>query len=64
MLELSRQELKDLFLLAEKLIYLNHGSFGTCPRPVMRAYREWERRTERNAVVFLARELPAHLSGA
>jgi isopenicillin-N epimerase len=37
--------------------FLNHGSFGACPRAVMQAQQELRDRMEANPVRFLAREL-------
>lgn len=48
--------LKDLFLLDPEIIFLNHGSFGACPRPVFEAYQAWQRRFELQPVKFM-REL-------
>jgi isopenicillin-N epimerase len=47
---------KDLFLLDPGVVFLNHGSFGACPRPVFERYQEWQRTLEREPVAFLARE--------
>lgn len=48
--------MRDLFLLDPDVVYLNHGSFGACPRPVFDAYQRWQRELERQPVEFLARE--------
>lgn len=48
--------LKSLFFLDPSVIFLNHGSFGACPRPVMKNYQDWQRRLERQPVAFLGRE--------
>lgn len=47
--------LKRLFLLQPEIIFLNHGSFGACPRPVMAAYQSWQYEMERQPVDFLGR---------
>lgn len=52
------------FPLAPGLVFLNHGSFGACPRPVLRRQQRLRARMERNPVSFLSRELPALLDAA
>ena len=49
--------LKDNFLLDPNVVFLNHGSFGATPRPVLEAYQSWQLRLERQPVLFLGREL-------
>ncbi|HKY33932.1 MAG TPA: aminotransferase class V-fold PLP-dependent enzyme [Candidatus Polarisedimenticolia bacterium] len=44
--------------------YLNHGSFGACPRSVLDHQSLLRARLEREPVDFMARELPALLSEA
>lgn len=43
------------FLLDPELVFLNHGSYGACPRPVFDRYQEWQRELERRPVEFLGR---------
>jgi isopenicillin-N epimerase len=45
--------LKEYFLLDPNVTYLNHGSFGACPRPVFEAYQNWQRELERQPVGFI-----------
>lgn len=52
---LSSECLRDLFLLRPDVIFLNHGSFGACPRPVFDVYQSWQRELERQPVEFLGR---------
>jgi isopenicillin-N epimerase len=49
-------DLRGLFLLRGDVVYLNHGSFGACPRPVFAAYQRLQRELESEPVDFLARE--------
>ena len=58
--------MKGLFLLDPDVVYLNHGSFGACPRPVFEAYQRYQRELEWQPVEFLAleRSFPARLDVA
>lgn len=47
--------LKSDFLLDPSVIFLNHGSFGACPRPVFEVYQEWQRKLEYQPMEFLGR---------
>lgn len=57
-------DIKSLFLLNPDVTFLNHGSFGACPEPVMRVYQEWQLRMEWQPVAFLGREITGFLVGA
>lgn len=45
------------FLLRDDVVFLNHGSFGACPRPVFETYQAWQLELERQPVAFLGRNL-------
>ena len=47
--------MKKDFLLDPKITFLNHGSFGACPKPVFDIYQEWQRDLEQRPVEFLGR---------
>jgi isopenicillin-N epimerase len=47
--------LRDRFLLRPGVVFLNHGSFGACPRPVFEAYQNWQLELERQPVEFIQR---------
>ena len=51
--------MRDLFLLRPDIIFLNHGSFGACPRPVFERYQAWQLELERQPVEFLGRRYDA-----
>jgi len=57
-------ELRAEFLLDPEVTFLNHGSFGACPLPVLERCQEWQRELEREPVRFLARRLPELLDEA
>src|SRR5690348_16998866 len=43
------------YLLRSGMAFLNHGSFGACPRPVFEVYQGWQRELALQPVEFLAR---------
>lgn len=56
--------MRDLFLLDPDCVFLNHGSFGACPREVWEAQQRWQLAMERNPVEFLGRRSAALLREA
>jgi isopenicillin-N epimerase len=56
--------LRGEFLLDPDITFLNHGSFGACPRAVFERYQEWQLELEREPVLFLARRLEGLLAEA
>ena len=52
---------REPFLLDPDVAYLNHGSFGACPRPVFDVYQAWQREFEREPVDLFERRLPEQL---
>jgi len=60
----SAAELRPEYLLDPGIAFLNHGSFGACPRPVFERYQAWQRELEHEPVDFLARRLPELLDAA
>jgi len=55
---------RDLFLLRDGVVFLNHGVFGACPRSVFEEYQRWQLELERQPVEFLAREFHGRMRGA
>ncbi|KKB08947.1 aminotransferase class V-fold PLP-dependent enzyme [Devosia chinhatensis] len=45
------------FLLRDDVTFLNHGSFGACPRPVFETYQQFQLELEGEPVEFLGRRL-------
>jgi isopenicillin-N epimerase len=54
----------SLWLLDSKTAFLNHGSFGSCPRPVLAFQSALRERLERQPINFLVRELEGLLDAA
>ena len=57
-------DLRRLWPLDPDVTFLNHGSFGACPRAVLDAQSRWRERLESEPVRFLSRELEGHLDEA
>lgn len=49
--------IKDQFQLDPSIHFLNHGSFGACPRSVFDTYQAWQKKLEFQPVLFLGREM-------
>jgi len=45
--------LKNQFLLDNKVTFLNHGSFGACPKKIFNEYQSWQKKLEMQPVKFL-----------
>ena len=54
-MQLMEVDLRAEFLLDPSVTFLNHGSYGACPRPVFEEYQRWQRELERQPVEFLGR---------
>ncbi|WP_108461207.1 aminotransferase class V-fold PLP-dependent enzyme [Devosia naphthalenivorans] len=55
------ENLARQFLIREDVVFLNHGSFGACPRPVFETYQHWQLELERQPVEFLGRALTENM---
>ena len=44
--------------------FLNHGSYGACPEPILEVQRAWRDRLEAEPVQFLSYDLPGLLEEA
>jgi len=56
--------LRAHWILDPEIVFLNHGSFGACPKPVLAAQQALRERLEREPVLFLGRELEARVDAA
>jgi len=54
----------NLWLLDRKITFLNHGSFGSCPRAVLEFQRTLRNRLEQRPIQFLLRELEPLMDAA
>ncbi len=54
----------EQFLLRPDVAFLNHGSFGACPKPVFEVYQAWQRELEAEPVEFLGRRINTLLAEA
>jgi isopenicillin-N epimerase len=61
---MASDDLARHWTLDPKIDFLNHGSFGACPRPVLALQAELRERMERELCVFLIRELESRLDEA
>jgi isopenicillin-N epimerase len=57
-------DLGSQFLLDGSVTFLNHGSYGACPRAVFERYQEWQLELERQPVLFLSRRIERLLADA
>jgi isopenicillin-N epimerase len=60
----AARDLREDFLLDPTVTFLNHGSFGACPRVVFEEYQRWQIELERQPVDFLSRRAPGLLAEA
>jgi isopenicillin-N epimerase len=59
-----RPSLADRWALDPGIVFLNHGSFGACPRAVLAAQQALRAELEANPVAFLGRQLDDRLAAA
>ena len=61
---LTATSLQNQFLLDPDITFLNHGSYGACPKPVFEEYQRWQLELERQPVEFLGRRADELLQDA
>ena len=55
------KDLKNLFLLNKEVAYLNHGSFGACPKEIMDHYFKIQLKLESEPIDFLDNNIDENL---
>ena len=55
------ENLKTLFQLDPDITFLNHGSYGACPRPVFEDYQKWQVMIEQHPVKFMQDDIYQYL---
>jgi isopenicillin-N epimerase len=48
--------MKEKFLLNSDIAYLNHGSYGACPKVIFQDYQNWQSKLEAEPVQFLTKK--------
>jgi isopenicillin-N epimerase len=56
--------MKSQFLLDNNIIFLNHGSFGACPKPIFEEFQRLQLELEQEPVNFIQKKLPVYLKEA
>jgi isopenicillin-N epimerase len=56
--------MRERFLLEPDMAFLNHGSYGACPKEVLAIQSDLRQRLESQPVRFMSRELPGRLAEA
>jgi isopenicillin-N epimerase len=54
--------MKSQFLFNPEITYLNHGSFGACPKPIFENYQYWQRQLEEEPVQFITKNSWTYLA--
>ena len=53
--------LKSQFMLDPDIIHLNHGSYGSCPKPIFNSHIKWQKTLELNPTKHLGFDLYNYL---
>src|SRR4051812_31025677 len=56
--------MREQFLIKPEVTFLNHGSYGACPRPVFERYQALQLELELQPVEFLGRRLRGMMAEA
>ena len=61
---MNNANLRKLFYLNPDITYLNHGSFGACPKPIFDSLIAWQKKLELDPVKHLAFDILDHLENS
>lgn len=53
--------MKSQFYLDPEITFLNHGSFGACPKPIFENYQYWQLELEKEPVQFIQKKVAGYL---
>lgn len=53
--------MKSQFLLDQNITFLNHGSFGACPKPIFEEFQRFQLELESDPVEFITKKQPKYL---
>ena len=53
--------MKSQFLINPEITYLNHGSFGACPKLIFDDYQKWQHELEQEPVQFITKNAAVYL---
>jgi isopenicillin-N epimerase len=56
--------MKSQFLLDKHITFLNHGSFGACPKPIFEEYQRFQLELETEPVYFIQKKAAGYLKKA
>ena len=56
--------MKSQFLLDKNITFLNHGSFGACPKPIFEEYQRFQLELETEPVYFIQKKVAGYLKTA
>ncbi len=53
--------MKSQFLLDPEITFLNHGSFGACPKPIFEEFQRFQLELEKEPVYFIQKKMSGYL---
>ena len=56
--------MKSQFLFDQNITFLNHGSFGACPKPIFEEFQRFQLELETDPVEFITKKQPKYLKTA